>query len=96
MSLGMAGGYGDSGAAGAVRRRRDRFPRVQVDAPAVRPDDVADRFAHSDVAVAPEPTNGSGWRIEWDDAVTSASARSFSPSPSGSLGSLRRPRIAGL
>ena len=36
------------------------FPRVQVDLPAVRPHDVADRFSHSDVAARPRA--GEQWR----------------------------------
>ena len=73
------------------------FPRVQPDLPAVRPDDVADRFAHSDVAAQPEPTSGDSWRVEWDDAfILGIGSIVLALALGLALGYLRRPRLAGL
>ena len=64
---------------------------------AVRPDDVADRFSHSDVASQVEPTNGDNWRLEWTDALPLGIGIIVLGIGLGlALGYLRRPRIAGL
>lgn len=73
------------------------FPRVQVDLPAVRPDDVADRFSHSDVAARPELASSGGTTFERDDAVVlGLGAIVFAIALGLALGYLRRPRLAGL
>jgi hypothetical protein len=96
MSLGLADTYGDSRelpepfVAGVTD-----FPRVQADLPAVRPDDVADRFAHSDVATVTATSDGS-WRVEWDDALTLGIGSVVLALALGlALGYLRRPRLVG-
>ena len=98
MSLGLTGVYGDSRelpepfVAGATD-----FPQAQAGLQAVRPDDAADRFAHSDVAARTEPTNDESWRVEWDDALM-LTAGTFVLALALGLGLsyLRRPRLAGL
>jgi hypothetical protein len=98
MSLGLDGVYGDS------RELPEPFvtgaadsPRTQVDLRAVRPDDAADRFAHSDVAVRPEPTSDESWRVEWDDALMlTVGTFVLSLALGLGLGYLRRLRLAGL
>ena len=73
------------------------FPRVQVDLPAVRPDDVADRFSHSDVAARPEVPSSGDTTFERDDAVVlGLGAIVFAVALGLALGYLRRPRLAGL
>lgn len=73
------------------------FPRVQVDSTAVRPDDVADRFAHSDVTPQPKLAASGGTSIEWDDALMGGIAALVLTLGLGlALGYLRRPRLAGL
>jgi len=63
----------------------------------VRPDDVADRFSHSDVAPGPERTNDANWRLEWHDALPLALGIVVLAVGLGlALGFLRRPRLAGL
>jgi hypothetical protein len=62
-----------------------------------RPDDRADRFAHSDVASRPELANSSGSTIEWNEALTVGIGALVLVLGLGlALGYLRRPRIAGL
>jgi hypothetical protein len=72
------------------------FPRVQVASPAVRPDDVADRFAHSDVAPRSELAD-SGWTFDENDALTvGIGALVLALGLGLALGVLRRPRLAGF
>ena len=89
MSLGM-NTYGES------RELPEPFVDDKVNVP-VRPDDVADRFSHSDVASQVEPTNGDNWRLEWTDALPLGLGIIVLGIALGlALGHLRRPRIAGL
>jgi hypothetical protein len=72
------------------------FSAWQTDVP-VRPDDVADRFSHSDVVSRVEPTNGDNWRLEWTDALPLGIGVIVLAIALGlALGHLRRPRLAGL
>jgi hypothetical protein len=65
--------------------------------PSARPDDIADRFAHSDVAPQPQATDGDEWTFERGDAlVVVLGAAVFALGLGLALGTLRRPRIAGL
>jgi hypothetical protein len=63
-----------------------------------RPDDKADRFAHSDVpSRQPELASSGGSTIEWNEAVTVGIGALVLLLGLGlALGYLRRPRIAGL
>ena len=73
------------------------FPRVQVDSTAVRPDDVADRFAHSDVTPQPELAASGGTSIEWGDALMGGiGGVVLALGIALALGYVRRPRLAGL
>ena len=61
-----------------------------------RPDDMADRFAHSDVAT-PVEVSSSGSTIEWNEALTvGIGALVLALGLGLALGYLRRPRLAGL
>lgn len=72
------------------------FPKVQVDVPAVRPDDARNRFSHLDVAQQPELAS-SGSTVEWNDALTMGIGGLVLAIGLGlALGYLRRPRLAGL
>ena len=71
------------------------FPRVSVDLPAVRPDDLGDRFAHSDVPVRAELATDSGSGFEWNDALTVGIGGVVLAIGLGlAFGYLRRPRLA--
>jgi hypothetical protein len=71
------------------------FPTAPVSA-ATRPDDRADRFAHSDVTQA-QPVSSSGSSVEWNDALTLGIGVIVLALGLGlALGYLRRPRLAGL
>jgi hypothetical protein len=73
------------------------FPRVEVDLPAVRPDDLGDRFAHSDVVARPELTSSGDTSFERNDAVVlGLGAIALAIALGLALGHLRRPRLAGL
>ena len=62
---------------------------------AVRPDDRADRFAHSDVAAAPELS--SGLSVDWDDRAALAIGVGVLTLGLGlGLGFAKRPRLAGM
>lgn len=62
-----------------------------------RPEDVADRVSHSDVAAPVEPTNGDNWRLEWTDALPLGIGIIVLAVAIGlALGHLRRFRLAGL
>ena len=61
-----------------------------------RPDDRADRFAHSDVQT-PVEVSASGSTLEWNDALTvGIGALVLALGLGLALGYLRRPRLAGL
>ena len=63
---------------------------------ASRPDDLANRFAHSDVAPQPELAS-SGSTVEWNEALTvGIGALVLALGLGLALGYLRRPRLAGL
>ena len=73
------------------------FPRVEVDLPAVRPDDMADRFAHSDVAARPELASSGDTSFERSDAVVLGLGAIVLATALGlAIGYLRRPRLAGI
>jgi hypothetical protein len=62
-----------------------------------RPDDRADRFAHSDVSPRPQMATASGSTIDWDKALMAAIGGLVLVLGLGlALGYLRRPRLAGL
>jgi hypothetical protein len=62
-----------------------------------RPDDRADRFAHSDVSPRPQMATASGSTINWDNALMAAIGGLVLVLGLGlALGYLRRPRLAGL
>ena len=62
-----------------------------------RPDDRADRFAHSDVSPRPQMATASGSTIDWNDALMAAIGGLVLVLGLGlALGYLRRPRLAGL
>ena len=61
-----------------------------------RPDDRADRFAHSDVQT-PLEVSSSGSTFEWNDTLTvGIGALVLALGLGLALGILRRPRLAGL
>ena len=62
-----------------------------------RPDDRADRFAHSDVASQSQLASSAGSGFEWNDALTVGIGGLVLALGLGlALGYLRRPRLAGL
>ena len=62
-----------------------------------RPDDRADRFAHSDVVSRPQLASGGGSGFEWNDGLTvGIGALVLALGLGLALGYLRRPRLAGL
>ncbi len=67
-----------------------------VETVAARPDDRADRFAHSDVTQA-QPVSNGGSTVEWNDALTFGIGGIVLALALGlALGHVRRPRLAGL
>lgn len=61
-----------------------------------RPDDLANRFAHSDVGIRSEPVSG-GRSVEWDDGVSLAIGGIVLALALGlGFGYMKRPRLAGL
>ncbi|NUT54412.1 MAG: hypothetical protein HOQ03_00325, partial [Thermoleophilia bacterium] len=72
------------------------FPSVRLETPATRPDDVADRFAHSDVPARPEVASSGGSTIEWEQALTvGIGAFALVLGLGLAFGYLKRPRLAG-
>jgi hypothetical protein len=66
-----------------------------LSSPSSRPDDVADRFAHSDVAPQPRVSDG-GWTFDPTDVLVAAIGGFVLTIGLGfALGVLRRPRIVG-
>lgn len=64
---------------------------------AVRPDDMANRFAHSDVAPQPESTSTNSWTFERGDVLILVIGTIVLALGLGlALGYLRRPRLAGF
>ena len=69
------------------------FPRPLL-ARGTRPDDLANRFAHSDAAIRTELAS-SGSKVEWDDAVSMGIAGIVLALALGlGLGYLKRPKLA--
>lgn len=72
------------------------FANAIEDVAAARPDDLASRFAHSDVAARPELAS-SGSTFEWNEALALGIGAVVLALGLGlAVGYLRRPRIAGL
>jgi hypothetical protein len=72
------------------------FPRTQVVSAPTRPDDRADRFAHSDVTQA-QPVSDGGSTVEWNDAFTlGIGVIVLALGLALAVGYVRRPRLAGL
>jgi hypothetical protein len=72
------------------------FPTAAPVSAATRPDDRADRFAHSDVTQAQTVSDGSS-SVEWNDALTLGIGVIVLALGLGlALGYIRRPRLAGL
>jgi hypothetical protein len=74
------------------------FPTApRIDTPAVRPDDVANRFAHSDVPAQPEVASSSdGSTVEWNEALTAGIGAFVIILGLGlAFGYLKRPKLAG-
>ena len=70
---------------------------TSADVVGARPDDRADRFAHSDVSPRPQMATASGSTINWDNALMAAIGGLVLVLGLGlALGYLRRPRLAGL
>jgi hypothetical protein len=70
------------------------FPKPTVTATATRPDNRADRFAHSDVAARPELAS-SGWNVEWNEVMSVGIGALVLVLALGlGFGYLRRPRLA--
>ena len=70
------------------------FPKAAVTATPTRPDDRADRFAHSDVPAQTALASG-GWNVEWSEALAVGIGALVLVLAFGlGLGYLRRPRIA--
>ena len=74
------------------------FPKNALQTAAVRPDDRADRFAHSDVSPRPQMVSSdSGSTVEWSEALMVGFGALVLVLGLGlAMGYLRRPRIAGL
>jgi hypothetical protein len=73
-------------------------PTTPVAIAAVRPDDIANRFAHSDVpAQAKVASSSSGTTVEWNEALTAGIAALVLGLGLGlAFGRLNRPKLAGL
>jgi hypothetical protein len=68
-----------------------------VAASSIRPDDLAGRFAHSDVAPAQMSTKPDAWTFQRSDAlILAVGALVLGFGLALALGYLRRPRLAGL
>jgi hypothetical protein len=74
------------------------FPKAVLQTAALRPDDRADRFAHSDVPPRPQMvTSDSGTSVGWSEALMVATGALVLVLGLGlAFGYLRRPRLAGL
>ena len=74
------------------------FPKNALQTAALRPDDRADRFAHSDVSPRPQMVSSdSGSTVEWSEALMVGFGALVLVLGLGlAMGYLRRPRIAGL
>ncbi len=74
------------------------FPTTALQTAAVRPDDRADRFAHSDVSPRPQMVSSdSGSTVDWNEALMVGFGALVLVLGLGlAIGYLRRPRIAGL
>ena len=74
------------------------FPKNALQTAALRPDDRADRFAHSDVSPRPQMVSSdSGSTVEWNEALMVGFGALVLVLGLGlAIGYLRRPRIAGL
>ena len=74
------------------------FPKNALQTAALRPDDRADRFAHSDVPPRPQMVSSdSGSTVEWSEALMVGFGALVLVLGLGlAMGYLRRPRIAGL
>ena len=74
------------------------FPKDALQTAALRPDDWADRFAHSDVPPRPQMVSSdSGSTVDWNEALMVGFGALVLVLGLGlAIGYLRRPRIAGL
>jgi hypothetical protein len=74
------------------------FPKTASQTAALRPDDRADRFAHSDVLPKPQMVSSdSGSTVEWNEALMVGIGALVLVLGLGlAIGYLRRPRLAGL
>ena len=98
--------YVSQASANRVERALEPSPQVipylshgmtSDDVAGARPDDRADRFAHSDVASQPQLASSAGSGVEWNDALTVSIGGLILALGLGlALGYLRRPRLAGL
>jgi hypothetical protein len=70
---------------------------IPVAATPSRPDDLANRFAHSNVAAPSDPAPASAWTFHRNDALILAiGSLVLALGLAFALGYLRRPRLAGL